>query len=54
MIGREGMHDTGVESSFATGSLDGLMIDAGHFDGDDEVGEAFGVGGLGDPLGHCS
>ena len=41
MIRRERMNDPCVESRFAKRSLDRLVIDAGHLDGDDGVGQSF-------------
>lgn len=43
MAGGEGMDDPGVELGLAEGTLNRLVIDAGHFDGDDHVGQSGGL-----------
>ncbi len=50
----EGMNRSRIKARFAKGGLDRLVIDAGHFDCDDGVLDAFGLAGSGSLLGHRS
>ena len=43
-----------VELCFAEGSLDGLVVDAGHLHGNDGVGQTFRFADFGDTLSHGS
>ena len=52
MVRRERMHDARVEPRLAERSLDRLVIDAGHLDGHDRVGQAFGPASLRHQLRH--
>ena len=50
MVRREGMDNARVESRLAERSLDRLVIDAGHLDGHDRIGQAFRPASLRDKL----
>ena len=46
LFGREGMHKSGVKARVTKSALDGAMIVAGHFDGDDAIAQLVLSAGL--------